>query len=837
MIKHVIFIFCILIGFASQAQDTIIVSDVDFDALGQGNCNCAVDFASTTDPNFMDTGRDTADYGANENEVISFCPDLTGTKVTFTLLANGIDGSDTLYIYDGPDELSPLLGAYNDDNIVAGLAHTASLANASGCLTIKFLSDGTTEGSGWEAAISCGNIIQPFEAHMEAYINGEANGANDNFDDLSEPDTGFVDICLGDSIMFVATPDFMYDPTSGNTNGGGYDQIGDHVSKWNFSNGTVQFGDTIWFKPTTISGFFVDLSITDAMTLQERVQCKVRVSDIPSFAGVFPLEDSICSGEEVQIMGGGSQATGFYGVGVGDTVEFSINGSFSETTFLPDADPPGSFYETSIDISGFPIGSTIQNASEIEKICIKIEHSWLGDLEMLLTCPNGQQAVVFNSFQSNPGIEMIPGGWSGDVVGGQIIGDGHYLGGANDAGSTVGVCEEYCFTDAVTALPSWNNGYNTVAASGPSTGNMVEPGSYNPEESFFTELQGCPANGDWIITVVDNLNSDDGWICEWGVFLNLDLGNNIDPYNADLITSIWDSGPFITSVNDSSIFAAPIVVGPNEYTLVTENSFGCTFDTIVTVEVYPFPSVMNDTMLCLGETVFMTGTTSPLDLGGVWSATGPGTVDFQNDPTDLNPEVFPHEAGDYTLTYTGNLCGNTDDLALTVNSYPWVSIALDKDTVCVDDEYTVYAVGTHADSFLWNTGETSDSINLVASVPYIVDAENLFSVEVFNICGSHKDEFYLFIQDCKVPNVMTPNGDGENDFFLTEQAKYYDDVELVIYNRWGKVVYKTDSYDNTWSGERNNSNTKITSGTYYYIMNWNGGMENESGTITLFDSK
>ena len=56
-------------------------------------------------------------------------------------------------------------------------------------------------------------------------------------------------------------------------------------------------------------------------------------------------------------------------------------------TYLPDGS--GINYTTSINISGFTPGITIQNPTDIEKMCVKIEHSYLGDLEMMLTCPNG----------------------------------------------------------------------------------------------------------------------------------------------------------------------------------------------------------------------------------------------------------------------------------------------------------------------------------------------------------------------------------------------------------------------------------------------------------------
>jgi len=197
-------------------------------------CDCsnpASVFNNGNNANFQDAGGG-ADYGANENEVITFCPDAGASKISATFAINSgftwdVDATDTLFVYDGPNTSSPLIGAYNSATDPNGFFAVASWANTSGCLTFEFVSDGSSEGTGWDANISCGNPPQPFEVHMEGFINGTANGADDMTNDLNPVDTGYIDICLGDSIMLVANPIFPHDPS--NTGAGGYDQIGNHT--------------------------------------------------------------------------------------------------------------------------------------------------------------------------------------------------------------------------------------------------------------------------------------------------------------------------------------------------------------------------------------------------------------------------------------------------------------------------------------------------------------------------------------------------------------------------------------------------------------------------------
>jgi gliding motility-associated-like protein len=75
-----------------------------------------------------------------------------------------------------------------------------------------------------------------------------------------------------------------------------------------------------------------------------------------------------------------------------------------------------------------------------------------------------------------------------------------------------------------------------------------------------------------------------------------------------------------------------------------------------------------------------------------------------------------------------------------------------------------------------------------------------------------------------IPNVFTPNGDQLNETFDIENLP--DNSSLIIYNRWGNVVYQSDNYQNNWKGENNSS------AVYYYILTLPNG-QIKKGTITL----
>ena len=76
-----------------------------------------------------------------------------------------------------------------------------------------------------------------------------------------------------------------------------------------------------------------------------------------------------------------------------------------------------------------------------------------------------------------------------------------------------------------------------------------------------------------------------------------------------------------------------------------------------------------------------------------------------------------------------------------------------------------------------------------------------------------------------IPEGFSPNGDGVNDVFLIGGFnKDIHVVEVIIYNRWGNVVYAVPEYDNAnpWKGEANQgitlSKSGLPDGTYYYSI-------------------
>lgn len=70
-----------------------------------------------------------------------------------------------------------------------------------------------------------------------------------------------------------------------------------------------------------------------------------------------------------------------------------------------------------------------------------------------------------------------------------------------------------------------------------------------------------------------------------------------------------------------------------------------------------------------------------------------------------------------------------------------------------------------------------------------------------------------------VPQAITPNGDSQNDEFYIPELEEFNNVSILIFNRWGNTVFYQENYDNKWAGKANRGLTigsELPAGTYFY---------------------
>jgi gliding motility-associated-like protein len=102
-----------------------------------------------------------------------------------------------------------------------------------------------------------------------------------------------------------------------------------------------------------------------------------------------------------------------------------------------------------------------------------------------------------------------------------------------------------------------------------------------------------------------------------------------------------------------------------------------------------------------------------------------------------------------------------------------------------------------------------------------------YTVENDEGCRDTITATILVIDDVVVPNVFSPNGDGKNDAFSIGNIEAFNDASLVIYNRWGKLIYENASYQNNWTGD------DYPDGTYFYVLEVPKLKKNYKGSVTI----
>src|SRR5690606_2377613 len=72
-------------------------------------------------------------------------------------------------------------------------------------------------------------------------------------------------------------------------------------------------------------------------------------------------------------------------------------------------------------------------------------------------------------------------------------------------------------------------------------------------------------------------------------------------------------------------------------------------------------------------------------------------------------------------------------------------------------------------------------------------------------------------KDLFVPNIITPNDDGINDYLVVVGYENYDQIELLVFNSWGTEVFRDTDYRNSWNGE------SLYEDVYYYVLHLKKG--------------
>lgn len=189
-----------------------------------------------------------------------------------------------------------------------------------------------------------------------------------------------------------------------------------------------------------------------------------------------------------------------------------------------------------------------------------------------------------------------------------------------------------------------------------------------------------------------------------------------------------------------------------------------------------------------------------------------------NDSATSSSKSFIEE-GTYFVT-ASNRCQVVSDTFNISFHKPFIfSLGADT-TVCENFEILLDVTQTKAD-YKWSNDEKNSFL--------LIQEPGTYWVEVSNQCETKIDSLtitYLDLERIFIPNVITPNGDNDNEFFVVQESLL--PATLRVFNRWGQEIYFNANYQNQWNA------SGVSSGVYYYeIQSKSCFQETMKGSLSI----
>jgi len=366
----------------------------------------------------------------------TICPENAGDGIQVSFVGFSVtenvnpDNNDVLLIFNGDAAVGLPMGNSNQLNF-SGITFSATADNPTGCLTFVFIhNDLNAVTGGWQANIEC---ITPCSTPI-------ANGSIVS----PVPDgNNAIQACLGQVISFA---DLGSTPAPGFT-------LENYI--WNFGDGESSIGPADVDHEYDVPGeYIVTLVVEDNNGCQSTnvTPYQVLISTIPIFNTNFSEE--VCLGGDGFL--DGSPVQGITWTSLPPQV-------VSGVTFL--ADGVGFEFNSSLDFNFFEDDQVLENCEDLYSIDVNMEHSYIGDLDIVITCPDGTEVILLD----------FPNG-----------GGGGYLGEPVDIGGdfTPGVGYDYAWTPQAT---NGTFGDNAIGGSPLPSGNYETTGD-------LCDLEGWPLN-------------------------------------------------------------------------------------------------------------------------------------------------------------------------------------------------------------------------------------------------------------------------------------------------------------------------------------------------------
>jgi gliding motility-associated-like protein len=215
----------------------------------------------------------------------------------------------------------------------------------------------------------------------------------------------------------------------------------------------------------------------------------------------------------------------------------------------------------------------------------------------------------------------------------------------------------------------------------------------------------------------------------------------------------------------------------------------------VHVKYPPTVNIGNDTIICDGETLQLNAST-------------PDAIYQWQDMSD-DSVFFVQQQGIYWVNVTVNQCTAVDSISIDYYPVPILDFGMDT-LLCEDSSLELQAYNPYS-TYLWQD-------NSLYAAYTVSQPGGTYWVELTHPCVKLSDTIVVTFESCNnivfIPNIFSPNGDGENDI-LYARGNNISDFHIAIFNRWGGKQFESNDIRDGWNGMHNNN--ECSNGVYYYV--------------------
>lgn len=357
----------------------------------------------------------------------------------------------------------------------------------------------------------------------------------------------------------------------------------------------------------------------------------------------------------------------------------------------------------------------------------------------------------------------------------------------------------------------WFLNSSPIAGATSQTYQTMQAGTYSVQVGTGT----CAGNGNMVLTVnpIPSITLANATICDYDVIPTLDAGTISNA------TYQWLNGGTAIGGATNSTYT-PTAAGT--YSVDVTVPPGCTGSGNMTLTINATP------ILAIADQDICSDQQATLDAG-----VSGATYTWSNGGNAQT--ISTGTAGTYTVAVSLNNCTANDTAVVTVYYYPVAPIvACNPGTGPYKFIYVWTAIGGVASyevsedgGATWipaNTPSSPESHGVNVTIPdFIVRA---IGNGLCKIGASSEPTACEVI----IPNIFTPNGDSQNEFFELANIEQYPNNTVQIFNRWGKEVYNEGGYNNS---TKKFNGKDLPDGVYFYIVDLGNGVKAKAGTVTI----